>query len=111
MLNQIISNTIKYCDKNNPKLIIYSKENENNKSLTTKDNGVGISEKDIERVFEKGFTGENRRMFCKSTGIGLYLCKNLCNKLELGIDLISKENKGTEVSIIFPIGKSVFKTR
>ncbi len=111
MLNQIISNSIKYCDKKDPKLIIYSKKNENNKVLTIKDNGVGISEKDIGRVFEKGFTGENGRRFGKSTGIGLYLCKKLCDKLGLGIDLTSKENKGTEISITFPIGKNVFKNR
>lgn len=53
-------------------------------------------------VFEKGFTGENGRIFGKSTGIGLYLCKKLCAKLGLGLKLESKENKGTKVSIIFP---------
>ena len=66
---------------------------------------VGINEKDIDRVFEKGFTGENGRKFGKSTGIGLYLCKKLCDKLGIGISLNSKENIGTKVNIVFPQGK------
>ena len=73
--------------------------------MTIEDNGVGISERDIDRVFEKGFTGENGRKFGKSTGIGLYLCKKLCNKLGVGMSLTSKENIGTKVNIIFPKGK------
>ena len=76
-----------------------------NYSFVIKDNGVGISEKDINRVFEKGFTGENGRRFGKSTGIGLYLCKKLCDKLGIGIELTSKVGEGTEVKLNFPIGK------
>ena len=79
--------------------------NENNIVLTIEDNGVGISEKDIDRVFEKGFTGENGRKFGKSTWIGLYLCKKLCDKLGIGINLTSKEGLGTKVNIVFPQGK------
>ncbi|MDZ5017207.1 sensor histidine kinase, partial [Clostridium perfringens] len=58
-----------------------------------------------DRVFEKGFTGENGRLFGKSTGIGLYLCKSLCDKLGLGLKLDSKKNEGTKVEIVFPLGK------
>lgn len=90
---------------NEGKVSIYSKVNENNIILTIEDNGVGINEKDIDRVFEKGFTGENGRKFGKSTGIGLYLCKKLCDKLGIGISLNSKENIGTKVNIVFPQGK------
>lgn len=104
ILNQIIGNTIKYSISQNSKLTIFTVENENSTILTIKDNGVGISEKDIDRVFEKGFTGENGRRFGKSTGIGLYLCKKLCNKLGLNINITSKQNQGTEVTIVFPIG-------
>ncbi|MBF8982338.1 sensor histidine kinase [Lutibacter sp. B2] len=106
ILNQIISNSIKYSKEEIGKVTINSILNENNVILSIKDNGVGISEKDINRVFEKGFTGKNGRIFGKSTGIGLYLCKQLCDKLGLGLNLISKENEGTEVRIIFPIGKA-----
>ncbi len=106
ILNQVINNAIKYSEKEIGKITIDSNVNKNNIILSIKDNGVGISARDINRVFEKGFTGENGRRFGKSTGIGLYLCKKLCDKLGLGLKLISKENEGTEVRIIFPIGKT-----
>ncbi|SDL78953.1 sensor histidine kinase [Romboutsia lituseburensis] len=107
IINQIISNSIKYSTTENPKVSIYSTKNENNTILTIKDNGVGISPKDLNRVFEKGFTGENGRLYGKSTGIGLYLCKKLCDKLGIGLTLNSIHNKGTEINIIFPIGREL----
>lgn len=106
ILNQIIGNSIKYSKEKDAKLVIDSVKNKNNVVLSIKDNGIGISEKDVYRVFEKGFTGENGRKFGKSTGIGLYLCKKLSIKLGLGIDLSSRIYEGTELKIIFPIGKS-----
>ena len=105
IINKIIINAMKFSIANEGKVSIYSKVNENNIILTIEDNGVGINEKDIDRVFEKGFTGENGRKFGKSTGIGLYLCKKLCDKLGIGISLNSKENIGTKVNIVFPQGK------
>lgn len=105
IINQIIINAIKFSIPNKGEISISSKVNENNIVLTIEDNGVGINEKDIDRVFEKGFTGENGRNFGKSTGIGLYLCKKLCDKLGIGISLTSKEKIGTKVSIVFPKGK------
>ena len=105
IINQIIINAVKFSIPNEGKVSIYSKVNENNIILTIEDNGVGINEKDIDRVFEKGFTGENGRKFGKSTGIGLYLCKKLCDKLVIGIGLNSKENIGTKVNIVFPQGR------
>ena len=105
IINQIIINAVKFSIPNEGKVSIYSKVNENNIILTIEDNGVGINEKDIDSVFEKGFTGENGRKFGKSTGIGLYLCKKLCDKLGIGISLNSKENIGTKVNIVFPQGK------
>ena len=105
IINQVIINAVKFSIANKGKVSIFSKINENNIVLTIEDNGVGISEKDIDRVFEKGFTGENGRKFGKSTGIGLYLCKKLCDKLGIGINLTSKEGLGTKVNIVFPQGK------
>ena len=105
IINQIIINAVKFSIPNKGEVSIFSKINENNIILTIEDNGVGISEKDIDRVFEKGFTGENGRKFGKSTGIGLYLCKKLCDKLGIGISLSSKEGLGTRVNIVFPQGK------
>lgn len=71
--------------------------------LYIKDNGIGIKKGEIARVFEKGFTGTNGRLANKkSTGIGLYLCKNLCNKLGIMIELNSTEQEGTQIRLIFP---------
>ncbi len=102
ILNQVISNAIKYSKTKDAKVHISSKNIENAVILTIKDNGVGICEKDINRVFEKGFTGENGRIFGKSTGIGLYLCDKLCNKLGLVLAIESDLNIGTVVRIKFP---------
>ncbi|MDH2475606.1 sensor histidine kinase [Clostridium perfringens] len=105
ILGQIISNSIKYMNKEHKELNIYCSESSKYVILNIEDNGAGISEKDLSRVFDKGFTGENGRKFGKSTGIGLYLCKKLCKKLGLDITLISEEGKFTRVSIIFPINR------
>lgn len=103
ILNQLIQNAIKYSKEDNKKIEIYSKENKDNVILCIKDNGIGIKSSEVSRVFEKGFTGENgRRKGQKATGIGLYLCKKLCDKLSLGLELKSEENVSTEVSLIFP---------
>ena len=108
ILNQVIGNAIKYMRERNGKVKIYTIHNENNIVLTIEDNGIGIIEKDINRVFEKGFTGENGRQFGKSTGIGLYLCKKLAQQLGLGLTLTSKTGEGTKVRIIFPLGSVNF---
>ena len=102
ILNQIVGNAIKYSKGKDDKIKIESKKVENAVVLTVEDNGVGIIERDLNRVFEKGFTGENGRKFGKSTGIGLYLCKKLCDKMGLGLHIDSKINEGTKVSIVFP---------
>ncbi|MBI6015320.1 sensor histidine kinase [Clostridium perfringens] len=105
ILGQIISNSIKYMNKEQKELKIYCSESSKYVILNIEDNGAGISEKDLSRVFDKGFTGENGRKFGKSTGIGLYLCKKLCKKLGLDINLVSEEGNFTRVSIIFPINR------
>jgi signal transduction histidine kinase len=104
IVNQLIGNATKYNRERDGRVIIHTIRNENNIVLTIEDNGIGIIEKDINRVFEKGFTGENGRKFGRSTGIGLYLCKKLSEQLGLGLILTSKMGVGTKVSIIFPLG-------
>lgn len=106
ILNQVVGNSIKYTREKEGKVRAYTVKNENNIVLTLEDNGIGIIDKDINRVFEKGFTGENGRKYGKSTGIGLYLCKKLSDQLGLGISLTSKIGEGTKVNIIFPLGKA-----
>lgn len=103
IINQIIQNSIKYSKKDNKEIKISAKQKNDKVILYIRDNGMGIKKGEITRVFEKGFTGENGRMIGqKSTGIGLYLCRKLCDKLRLGIELNSEKNQGTEVRIIFP---------
>ncbi|NME83563.1 sensor histidine kinase [Clostridium sp. SM-530-WT-3G] len=110
ILNQIIINSIKYCRESGAQTKIYTEENDKSSeyyvkdrklNLIIEDNGIGISERDINRVFDKGFTGENGRVYGKSTGIGLYLCKKLCCKLQLDINIKSKKEYGTKVIISF----------
>ncbi|KGR75167.1 sensor histidine kinase [Ureibacillus sinduriensis] len=104
ILNQIIGNSIKYIRESNGNVKVSTTRNENNIVLMIEDNGIGIAEKDLNRVFEKGFTGENGRKYGRSTGIGLYLCRKLAEQLGLGLALTSKPGEGTKVSIIFPLG-------
>lgn len=103
ILNQIIQNSIKYKKEGNSILKINTKENKENIELNIEDNGIGINQEELEKVFEKGFTGTNGRMDGKkSTGMGLYLCKKLCDKLGLYIMIESKKDNYTRVKIIFP---------
>ncbi len=104
ILNQIIANSIKYKKVDcRLEIEIYAKQGKENVILYIKDNGIGIKEGEITRVFEKGFTGTNGRLVGKkSTGIGLYLCKNLCNKLGIQIELNSILDGGTKVQLVFP---------
>ena len=103
IVNQVIQNAVKYSKSNNKEIEIFSINNKEKTTLYKKDNGIGIKKAEITRAFEKGFTGSNgRKVGQKSTGMGLYLCKKLCNKLGLRIDLNSKENIGTEIRIVFP---------
>ncbi len=104
ILGQMITNAIKY-HKEEARLRIGAEEKANLVELMLWDNGIGIAQKDIPRVFDKGFTGENGRRFGKSTGIGLYLCKKLCAKLGLQISLASRQGEWTCVTIRFPKGK------
>lgn len=107
IVNQILTNAIKYCNNENPEIKIYSSKKENNIILSIIDNGIGIPEKDLRRIFDKGFTGENGRVYGKSTGMGLYICNKLADKLGMGIKISSEINKGTKVDIIFPKSKLI----
>lgn len=102
IINQIILNSIKYSKNKDSYIKIYSVNHKNNVILSIEDNGIGVNNSDLEKVFEKGFTGKNGRKKYNSTGIGLYLCKKLCDKLGHEIKLESIENTYTKVMIIFP---------
>jgi hypothetical protein len=101
IVNQIVNNCIKYKKNENSIIKISSKEDAEKVTLEIYDNGIGIPKKDLKRVFEKSFTGENGRSRVKSTGMGLYIIKNLCNKLGHKIYIESTENEYTKVIIEF----------
>lgn len=101
IISQIIQNSIKYADKKKKQIDIKVIEEKNSITLVIFDNGCGIKESDLPRVFEKGFTGSNRNK-SNSTGIGLYLSKKISERLGLRIDIDSKEKAYTKVSIVFP---------
>lgn len=102
ILHQILSNSIKYIEKPEGEIMFKCKNNNGEVILDVSDTGIGISEKSLVNIFNKGFTGENGRKFRESTGFGLYLSKKLCDSLGIGISITSKEGIGTTVSILFP---------
>ena len=108
ILNQIISNAVKYTSKH-PELIFYTTSKAASITLYIKDTGVGIPSHDLQRVFEKGFTGENGRRFEKSTGIGLYLCRKMCEQIGIHIEINSEVDVGTTVGLTFPISDMYFR--
>ena len=101
ILGQLISNSIKY-RKNGLKLTFSAREEKDRVILSLRDNGSGIAENEIARIFDKGFTGTNGRGKARSTGIGLYLCRKLCDKMHLCIYATSVPGQGTTMHIAFP---------
>ncbi len=102
IISQIVDNSIKYASPDrNLKLSFYLTDEEGRAVLNIEDNAAGMKSSEIPRAFEKGFTGTNGRTGRASTGIGLYLCRKLCLKLEHDITLESQEGEGTRVKIIF----------
>ena len=91
VLEQLISNALKYTKQG--QISIYMED----KSLVIEDSGIGIPAEDLPRIFEKGFTGYNGRENKKSTGIGLYLCKNIMDKLQWNITVDSEVGSGTKI--------------
>ncbi|MCI8498469.1 MAG: HAMP domain-containing histidine kinase [Bacilli bacterium] len=107
ILNQIVNNSIKYYKNDGFSYIkIYTMTLDSSVDLLIEDNGIGIEKSDIGRVFDKSFTGKNGREIAKSTGIGLFIVKNLVEKLGHRIKIESEEGKFTRVTISF--GKNDF---
>ena len=73
--------------------------------LTIDDDGIGMPAADVARAFDRAFTGENGRAYGASTGMGLYLCKRLCDKMGLGLSLESEEGTGTCLHLAFPANR------
>lgn len=96
VIEQILSNALKYTKTGTISIYL---ENTDAPTLVIEDTGIGISPEDLPRVCEKGFTGYNGRMDKKSTGIGLYLCKQILTKLNHTLSIESQIGKGTRVKI------------
>ena len=109
MLNQMFLNSIKY-KRENLFVRIYTKSKKDSVLLVVQDNGMGIPQEELPRIFEKGFTGSNGRRIGVSTGMGLYLCHKLCVRLGIRISAESEYGKGTKMILEFPIGNFIFKT-
>ena len=101
IIGQMISNAIKY-RKDGLQITFTGITERNRVLLLVSDNGIGISEADLPRIFDKGFTGENGRRYSKSTGIGLYLCKKMCEKMNIGLSASSANGRGTTITMDFP---------
>lgn len=98
IISQIISNSLKYSTEN-PKLDISMEKLDEKKVLTIKDNGCGVKACDLPYIFEKGFTGESGETRKKSTGMGLYLVKQLSDALQIDIKVKSDWMKSFEISL------------
>ena len=109
ILNQLIANAVKY-RTGQPILRFSTHRQQDQVVLVVEDNGIGISATDLPRIFEKGFTGQNGRNVQQSTGIGLYLCKRLCEKLGIGITAESSEN-GASISLAFHINCLIYEVQ
>lgn len=96
VIEQILSNAIKYTKQGG--ISIYM-ENCSDNILVISDTGIGIAPEDQPRIFEKGFTGYNGRHDKKSTGIGLYLCHRILNRLSHTVSVESEPGVGTKIKI------------
>ncbi|MCJ7840141.1 sensor histidine kinase [Lederbergia sp. NSJ-179] len=101
IFSQLITNAVKYSAGKAQKVVIFETKNQLETIVTVQDNGVGIPKTDIKRVFNPFFTGENGRLYRESTGMGLYLVKEVCEKLGHKIEISSVQGEGTSVKLYF----------
>ena len=100
VLEQVLSNALKYTKTGGIK--IFARDiipSSNGIEIVIRDTGVGIKSEDLPRVFEKGYTGYNGRIDKKASGLGLYMCKGVCDKLGHKIRIESEVGRGTDVII------------
>lgn len=101
IINQLVTNAVKYSSGSGGKVILSSYHRGRNEVLEIRDQGVGIPKQDLRRVFDPYYTGENGRVYSESTGMGLYLVKEVCKKLQHRIELESDVGKGTTLRLLF----------
>lgn len=94
VIEQVLSNALKYTRSGEIEITV-----EAPKTLCIRDTGIGIAAEDLPRIFEKGFTGYNGRSDKKASGIGLYLCRRICGRLNHKMTVTSEVDVGTELRI------------
>lgn len=107
VINQLLSNALKYTP-NYGEITIST--NRSGKMISIRDNGRGIEEEDLPRIFERGYTGANGRKYSSSTGMGLFLAKKTADKLGHQLIITSEKNKYTEAEIYFSNGPALHYT-
>lgn len=106
ILNQMILNSVRYCSAS-PVFRFRTERKRDGVLLTLEDNGEGIPEEELSRIFEKGFTGSNGRSHQDATGMGLYLCRRLCDQLGIRLWAQSVQGEGTKMLLYFPVSSYI----
>ncbi|MFJ8236683.1 sensor histidine kinase [Ureibacillus sp. NPDC094379] len=101
VLGQFVTNAVKYTFEPNKKVLFFAEKTDSAVTLTIKDEGIGIPQSDISRVTKPFFTGENGRKTGESTGMGLFLAQEICEKLNHELNITSKVGVGTTITLIF----------
>ena len=98
LIEQLLNNALKYARGKD----IWINFNSETKQLHIKDNGIGISQADLPKIFDKGYSGYNGSLNESSSGIGLFIVKHISQHLNLNVEVESKLNSGTQFTIDFP---------
>ncbi len=101
VLGQFITNAVKYTFEPNKKIYVEAKRTDSHIQLIVQDEGIGIPKSDLTRVTKAFFTGENGRKTGESTGMGLYLAKEICEKLGHELTIESEVGVGTTITLTF----------
>lgn len=99
LIEQIVSNAVKYT-KNGVVGIKFYNDEDNNSVLEIYDTGIGISKEDLPKIFDNGYSGLNGRLNQKSSGIGLFLAKQIADKLNIEIKVKSQIGEGSNFFIV-----------
>lgn len=115
LITQAMSNAIKYQKGEEANSFIhfstYHDKINNQIKLIIRDNGIGVKFYDLPFVFEKGFTGEIGEQKKNSTGMGLYLAKQVANHLKVNVDISEEYTEGFEITFLFPDSLDIFPER
>jgi two-component system, OmpR family, sensor histidine kinase YxdK len=101
LIEQFITNAVKYTFEPYKKIYISTTQTEHHVHLTIRDEGIGIPKSDLSRVTKAFYTGENGRKTGESTGMGLYIAKEICNQLGHQLNITSEVGQGTTIEVIF----------